>query len=199
MKCMPQSQPGCLGSRFLENLCAWWYWSFKLLPQTCVPVWDYSISPISPLPGISVLPLASAIAGALNLLWFILDVHSLHHPGRVIAGCRTESHFCTVSLNSLFSHDEPLVLSCALKGTSGHSQQQKHLTRSILFPVSTSLQVHRILCTLLLWYSGEELIHQEYHTLRSYSVCPANHLVIYSELLVIWMEDHVISVPVNYL
>lgn len=80
MKCVPQSQTGCAGSRFLDNLCAQQYWNFKFLPQVCdVPVRDFSqnqyvLSPCILLwQGSLVFPPAWAMADALTFPWFLLD------------------------------------------------------------------------------------------------------------------------------
>lgn len=164
MKRMPQSQPSSLGSRFLDNLCAQWYWSFKLLPQTCgVPIWDDFPKTVcvvflrSPVAGAPVLLPTWAVTDALTFLWFILDESwCLQHVScwkgwfpRVIAGFKTESHFCAVNLNLSFSQDGPLVLSCALKGTSRQSQQQEHTPRETSSPQSQHLFMYTRFCVHL--------------------------------------------------
>lgn len=216
MKCMPQSQPGYLGSRFLGNLCAWQYWSFKLLTQTCsVPVWDYFTNPIcvffssSHLPGVSVLPPAWAMADALTFLWFILDEswciqHALSWKGRypgVVAALKTVSFLCSWPKSFILPGWATCTQLCSEEDIRTKPTAETYTRRSIFSSVSTPLHVHKSLCThrlfLLLWYSREEVIHREHYTRRSFGVCLAKCLIIYSELPIIFMENCIISVPVK--
>lgn len=159
MKCMPQSQTGCAGSRFLDNLCALQYWNFKLLSQTCdVPVRDCFTKPVSvvslrsPVAGVSVLPPACAMADALTFLWFLL----------------VES-WCVQHVSS-WKGWYPEVITIFKTGHQGKANS-RNTARETSFSQSQHLFTHKILCTyrlfLLLRYSGEEVLHRECRTGRS--------------------------------
>lgn len=242
---MYATKPGWL-LRFLHNLCAQRYWSFKFLLQTCsVPVWDYFTKPVfvvflhSAVAGVSVLPPTWTVADTLIFPWFLLDeswciqhvsswkvwyiigtwfrnagsarwLVGLDDPKGFfqpkwfcdMLGFKTQSHFCVVNLNPSFTQDRLLVLSCALNGTSGGNQQQKHTPEETSCPQSQHLFMYTRFFVHVdsfypLQYSGEEVIDWEYHNRRSSGVCPADGLITYSELLVIFMENCISLVPVK--
>lgn len=72
------------------------------------------------------------------------------YPG-VIAGFKTESYSHAINLNPWSSQNETVVLGFALfvGDTSRKPIIETHTTRNSLFPVSTSLHVHKILRRLL--------------------------------------------------
>lgn len=121
------------------------------------------------------------------------------YPG-VITGFKTVSFLCSQPKSFILPGWASCTPLCSEGDIRPKPTAETHATRSIFSLVSTPLHVHKILCIcrlfLLLWYSGEAAIHQEYHT-RSFGVCLSNGLIIYSELLVVFMENCIISVPVK--
>lgn len=159
MKCMPQSQLSCSGSRFLDNLCAQQYWNFKLLPQTCgVPVLFHKTSIC-----LLVFSCGRSLCASFNLVygrcphlfsvsswWVLMCRGCVSLEGLISWGNRwienRTSFPCSHHKSFVLPEWDTCAQLCFVGDTRTKPTIETHTTRNTLSPVSTPLHVHKILC-----------------------------------------------------